>query len=512
MKCFLKNGLNVILFSLVLACANTAFAQDNAVLSSSEAESVTFQPFITSQDSVELGKNLIFDASKTTHPDLTKELAFTWDFGDGNKDEGVEVVHNFTGLGAKTVKLSVFDGEKTIEVQKEIFVYKKIIIFITDKAGSKDQIEGFKNYAREKDINIIVIESYESVTDFISEELLKSKLNESLDNLRKIDQIVIWTDANAGLNALAGVKQQQSQSETPLNFENKTILVLQENAQNVSQIIHRYDLLKPMGIIVAKEAAIYPFIDSENFKSFIERMKNEGYIYTLVNAETGKLQIWNFVSYFVNYLIDSGIPANTVILILMLPAIALIVAFMKQVIGITTFGIYTPSIITLSFWILGLKLGLLTLLIVFLVGTGSRFALKHFRLLYIPKMAIVLTMVAIAVFAMLIISLQFNLFDAQFFSLSIFPMLILGTLTEKFVNAQSEEGFKKAIVLTLETLFVSIVAYLLITEEVVQSFMLSYPEVIILILIIDIFLGKWTGLRLVERIRFREIFRHVEEE
>ncbi|MBN1494265.1 hypothetical protein JW911_00845 [Candidatus Peregrinibacteria bacterium] len=512
MKFLLKSILTFVLAISMIICINPVFAQDNPVFSTNDTETIVFQPFITSQDSVELGKNIIFDASKTTHPDVNKELTFTWDFGDGNKDEGVEVVNNYTSLGVKTVKLKVFDGESTKEIQKEVFVYKKIIIFITDKAGSKDRIEGFKNYAREKDINIIVIESYASVTDFISEEMLKSKLTEALDNLRKIDQIVIWTDGNAGLNALAGVKQQQSQSETPLNFENKTILVLQEDSKSASQVFHRYDLLKPLGIVIAKEAAIYPFIDSENFKGFIDRMKNEGYVYTLVDAETGKLQIWNFVSYFVNYLIDSGIPANTVILILMLPAIAMIVAFMKQVIGITTFGIYTPTIITLSFWILGLKLGLLTILIIFLVGTGSRYILKKFRLLYIPKMAIVLTMVAIAIFAMLIISLKFNLFDAQFFSLSIFPMLILSTLTEKFVNAQSEEGFKKAIVLTFATLFVSTIAFFIITEEVVQSFMLSYPEIIIFIIVIDIFLGKWTGLRLVERIRFREVLRHVDEE
>jgi hypothetical protein len=229
------------------------------------------------------------------------------------------------------------------------------------------------------------------------------------------------------------------------------------------------------------------------------------------------------MSYFVNYLIDSGIPANTVILILMLPVIATIVAFMKQIVGITTFGVYTPSIITLTFWILGLKFGILTLLVIFLVGTGVRIALSKFRLLYIPKMAVVLSTVALAIFALLIISIRFDLFDAQFFSLSIFPMLILSTLTEKFVNAQSGKGFKKAIILVLETLLVSIIAYIVIGGEIdliftqkswrfLQSFILAYPEIILLFIIINIFLGKWTGLKILEYVRFREVLRHVEEE
>lgn len=508
--------LTSLLLLILILSANIVFAQTNI-------DNSALQPVITSSDSVEIEKNMIFDAAKTLNADLDSQLTFKWDFGDGNKDEGVEVVHNYASTGQKTVTLTVTDGENTTETTKEIFIYKKIIIFITDRADLKERIEGFKNFARERDVNIMIVESYESATDFISEEILKRKLSESIEDLKKVDEIIVWTDGNSGLNALSWIKQQQSDVKEPLSFENKSILVLTDSGLGASQIYRQYDLLKPENIIVAKEAAIYPFIESTDSIKFVERLKTDGYDYSLINAQTGQLQIWNFVSYFVNYLIDSGIPANTVILILMLPVIATIVSFMKQIIGITTFGIYTPSIITLTFWILGLKVGILTLLIVFLVGTGSRYALKKLSLLYIPKMAIVLTMVALAIFAMLIISIKFNLFDAQFFALSIFPMLVLSTLTEKFINVQTEEGFKRAIILTIETVFVAIIAYIVIGGEVdfafikmkfssLQSFMLSYPEIIIFIILINIFLGRWTGLRLVERIRFREVLRHVEEE
>lgn len=495
-------------------------AQDMAEITDAGTEEVTFQALITSVDSVEVDKNIIFDATKTTHPDPEKQLVYNWDFGDGNKKEGPEVVNTYTELGQKTITLTVSDGSETVTTTKEIFVYRKIIMFITDKATLQDRIEGFKNYARDRDVNILLIESYASATEFISEEVLKQKLSEAIENIRKTDEIVVWTDGNTGLNALSWLKQKQAELDPPLTFETKNILVLSDNEQNTGQIHRQYDLLRPQNIVIAKEAAIYPFIDSSDSKVFIERLEADGYDYSLINGETGQLQLWNFMSYFVNYLIDSGIPANTVILILMLPVIATIVSFMKQIIGITTFGVYTPSIITLTFWILGLKVGLLTLLIMVLVGTGARFVLKRFRLLYIPKMAVVLTVVALSILAMLIISIRFNLFDAQFFSLSIFPMLILSTLTEKFVNIQTGNGFRQAIILTLETILVSIVAYVAIGGAfffdlkftALQSFMLAYPEIIIVIIVINIFLGRWTGLRLLEYVRFREVLRHVEEE
>ena len=513
-----------IWLALILCAPFTVMAQDSAEIGSATGdEIVTFEAIITASDSVQLDKNIIFDASKTTHPNSQAQITYNWDFGDGNKKEGPEVVNTYTNLGPKTITLTANDGTRTVTATKEIFVHKKIMILITDKTDIQDRIEGFANYARDRDTDLLLFENYDSATEFITEEVLERKLSESMESLRKIDEIIVWTEGNSGLNSLSRVKQNQADLDPPLSFENKTILVLSDSDQSLGQMQRQFELLKPQNIVIAKEAAIYAFIDSVDSKHFIDRLEADGYDYTLINKQPGQLQLWNFMSHFVNYLIDSGIPANTVILILMLPVIATIVSFMKQIIGFTTFGVYTPTIITLSFWILGLKFGLFTLVIIFLVGTGARYALKRFRLLYVPKMAVVLTTVALAILAMLIISIRLDLFDAQFFSLSVFPMLILSTLTEKFVNVQSGKGFKRAIILTLQTVFVAIVAYIVIGGEIdlflfelkfsaLQGFMLAYPEIILIIIVINIFLGRWTGLRLLEYVRFREVLRHVEEE
>ncbi|MCD6109310.1 PKD domain-containing protein [bacterium] len=496
----------------------SVFAQDQPAVESIKPEEVTFTPAITASSSVQINKNIIFDASGTKHPDENANITYTWDFGDGNKKEGREVVYSYTTLGQKTLTLTANDGKETKTVTKDIFVYKKIIIFITDKAEIKDRVEGFKNYARDRDTDIVVYESYDSATEFITEEILERKLREATDNLKKIDEIIVWTEGNSGLNALSRVKQNQANQDDTLTFENKTILVI-NNDDTPTQLARQYELLKPKNIVSAKEPAIYAFIESATTNEFINRMEKNGYDYELTNAQTGQLQLWNFMSYFVNYLIDSGIPANTVILILMLPVIATVVSIMKQVVGVTTFGVYTPTIITLTFWILGLKFGLLTLLVIFLVGTGTRIALKRYRLLYVPRMAIVLTSVAVAILFMLILSIRFNLFDSQFYSLSVFPMLILSTLTEKFVSAQGGKSFKQTMIATLQTVLVAIIAYIVIGGDVfgfkinqLQGFMLAYPEVIILIIFFNVFLGRWPGLKLLEYARFREVLRHVEEE
>jgi len=210
-------------------------------------------------------------------------------------------------------------------------------------------------------------------------------------------------------------------------------------------------------------------------------------------------------------------------LILLVPVIATVIAFMKQFVGLTTFGVYTPTIITLAFWILGFKFGLLTFLIVISIGSLARLIIARFKLLHIPKMALVLTFVALSIFALIITSVSFEIFEVKFVSLAIFPMLIMSTLAEKFVGAQSKKGFLSALMLMGESLLVSLVAFFIIggkidlvfTEiqwEFVPQLMLGYPEIVIVFIIINIILGRWTGLRVFEYIRFREVIKHAEEE
>jgi len=275
-------------------------------------------------------------------------------------------------------------------------------------------------------------------------------------------------------------------------------------------------------MIVAKEGAIDALIESSTEDEFIDALKERGNAYEIVDAKSGKLRPWNFMSYFVNVLVNKGIPDNTIALLLLLPVIATVVAFMRQVVGITTFGIYTPTIITLSFLIIGIHAGLLTLLAAIGVGVLAKPLLKRGRMLFIPKMAIMLTVVAFTLLLILISGIYLGLFNAQFLSIAIFPMLILSTLVEKFISAKTESDFSSATVIMGETLLVAVIAYFIAGGEIdlglvsfkfefVKTMMLTYPEIIFLLLIIDIFLGRWSGLRVLERIRFREILRHIEE-
>lgn len=215
------------------------------------------------------------------------------------------------------------------------------------------------------------------------------------------------------------------------------------------------------------------------------------------------------MSFINQYMISQGIPQETVVFLLLLPVVATIIAFSRQIIGIRGFGIYTPLIITFAFLATGLKYGLAFFMTILLVGTLARLVAKKFRLLYLSRMAIVLTVVALAILAVFWAGAYTN--RSGLITASVFAILIMITLVEKFVAAQIERGARGAIILTSETLILSIICYWLISWPLLQRITFNYPFwVISITILINIFLGKWTGLRLSEFFRFREVIKQVE--
>ena len=208
-------------------------------------------------------------------------------------------------------------------------------------------------------------------------------------------------------------------------------------------------------------------------------------------------------------MIDQGVSKEAIIMLLMLPIVATIIAFARQVIGIKGFGIYTPLIISFAFLATGLKYGLAFFIIIILVGTLTRLMVKRFRLLYLPRMAIVLTAVALSI---LVVFLE-GAYSGRngLTAASIFAIIIMITLVEKFIASQIERGRKEAIILTIETLILSIICYWVASWPWLRDLVLIYPILIITgTIIINVLLGKWTGLRISEYARFRKIIKSIE--
>lgn len=210
------------------------------------------------------------------------------------------------------------------------------------------------------------------------------------------------------------------------------------------------------------------------------------------------------------FFVEQGVPIQTVTLLLMLPVIATLVAFFRQIIGIKAFGIYTPSIITfalLAFDPNGVKYGIAIFVSVIVVGMITRFILKRLRLLYLPRVAITLSIISLAILIILVLGGMYH--RTGLAAVSIFPLLIMITLAEKFVATQIEKGSRVAFILAAETLLISIIGYFLVSWDTLTELVLRFPWIILLTFLVNFSLGKWSGLRITEYVRFRKIFRYL---
>jgi len=203
------------------------------------------------------------------------------------------------------------------------------------------------------------------------------------------------------------------------------------------------------------------------------------------------------------FVIAQNIPLESVVLLLLFPIIATLVAFFRQIVGIKAFGIYTPSLIIFSFLAIGLKYGVSIYIGVIVIGMLSRFLLKKLRILYLSRVAITLSIISFAFLGLLIIGAMIQ--RTGFASISIVPLLIMIVITEKFIAAQIEKDTKTALLMAGQTLIVSLAVFYIVSWSTLINLLLSHPWIPFLTIPINIILGKWSGLRITEYFRFRTI-------
>jgi hypothetical protein len=198
-----------------------------------------------------------------------------------------------------------------------------------------------------------------------------------------------------------------------------------------------------------------------------------------------------------------GISQNLLKILLMIPLGALVVVIFRNVIGLETFGTFLPALIAAAARETGLMWGLLGFISIILVSSFVRRILDWVHLLHSPKMAIMLTTVVIVMLLMTVVSVHFGLFDLA--HITLFPIAILAITAERFSIIEVEQGWRKAIKITLATIVVISAAYAVMDSLFLQSMILAFPELLFVIVALNLWLGKWVGMRVSEFIRFRRL-------
>jgi hypothetical protein len=217
---------------------------------------------------------------------------------------------------------------------------------------------------------------------------------------------------------------------------------------------------------------------------------------------------FNPVKYAIRGAVNAGVPANTIVLLLLLPVIALVIAFSRNIIGIRGFGIFLPATLSVVFTAIGPVMGLILFILIVLVSTGVRMALRglKIKLQYLPRMSLILLFVVMGVLGLLFSAPLIQRADLA--RVSIFPVLFLVLLAEDFTRVQLGKSAKTALSLTSETLILALISYVFLTLKPLQEWALLNPELLLIgVLILNFVLGRYSGLRLMEIVRFKRLIK-----
>jgi hypothetical protein len=226
----------------------------------------------------------------------------------------------------------------------------------------------------------------------------------------------------------------------------------------------------------------------------------------LLNEQKLGSVVFNPVKYAIRGAVNAGVPANTIVLLLLLPISAFVIAVTRNVIGIRGFGIFLPAALSVVFVAIGPVVGILLFLLIVVISTFVRLVLRKLKvkLLYLPRMALILWAVVVGVLGVLFSAPIIK--SASLTNVSIFAVLILILLAEDFIRVQLGKSVKTAISLTSETLIIALVSFIFLTLKPLQNFVLLRPEIALLTTgVLDVILAKYSGLRLMEIWRFRKL-------
>lgn len=377
------------------------------------------------------------------------------------------------------------------------------IVLLNDGPVPQQILERIVSEAQESQVNVAVL-SADFESSHFREQYLQSLVSNNLTLIREADLLLVHTADTAGFYAL------MKQGEFGLRLDELQIVMTSGSPQPVGTVLASVlvQLLNPRAIVlVGRELdllalwAIGRTSVGEQLP-LLQSVNRTGTPAVTVSAETVAHQHWwrRAIVGLWTLAVQSQVSLPALNLILILPLVAFFLVIIRNVIGLETFGTFSPMLLSLAFLTTGLAWGLVVFCILVGLGAGLRLVLQRLRLHLVSRVAILIAVVAVSMVGLTVLGATLGI--GALLHVSIFPMVIMANIIENFTNTQLERGTGEAFRLTLNTLLVAICSYAGIEYTGLKPLVLTFPELLLGVIVIELLLGRWRGLRVVEYVRF----------
>ena len=190
-------------------------------------------------------------------------------------------------------------------------------------------------------------------------------------------------------------------------------------------------------------------------------------------------------------------------ILLTVPVGAFIILILRNYIGLSTFGTFMPVLIALAFRETHVVWGLILFTFIVSLGLLARFYLDQLRLLLVPRLAAILTVVILIMIFISIMTQSLGLGSGL--SVALFPMVILTMTIERMCVTWDERGPSEAIKSGSGSMLAAVITYWVITYPPLQYLLFAFPELLLVVLGMILWFGQYRGFRLIELFRFRAL-------
>ncbi len=188
-------------------------------------------------------------------------------------------------------------------------------------------------------------------------------------------------------------------------------------------------------------------------------------------------------------------------ILLLVPLGALMICVLRNIVGFPTFGIFMPVLMALAFRNTGLGYGLTLFAGIVLLGYLIRRFLEGLRLLLVPRLSAILTVVIVIFTAVALAGNRLG--QRELMAVGLIPFVILTMTIERLFVIAEEAGTGQALRTAAGSAAVASLTYQLLDWDPLQLTFFVYPELLLMVAGVEIMVGRYTGYRLSEIIRFR---------
>ena len=187
--------------------------------------------------------------------------------------------------------------------------------------------------------------------------------------------------------------------------------------------------------------------------------------------------------------------------VMTIPIGVFMLVVLRNIIGLRGVGTFMPVLIALSFRDTHLLWGLVLFGVVLAAGLLVRLYFEHLKLLLVARLGAIVMFVILALAVLTVFSYKID-FEPGL-SVALFPLVILTMTIERISVIWDESGPAEAIRMAVFSLIIAAVCYLLMSAPPVQHLFFAFPEMVLVLAALTLLIGRYTGYRLTELVRFK---------